>query len=215
MEIEPGSPRSLRTPRRSCAKTLLGETCDHRSRQPVDPETGEASRRRRAERGRGRAQRRRRRRAHPRGGAWRAARWRSQVQIDEIFNGFDEATRRNFQVWMKNAASGWTAGLDLNDSMGNIGPFSEDASDVLTTTAAPGGGAARGRAQHWRRLRGPDGGDQGARRGDRRLEPDVPRARVPRRSPRRHLPVLPTFEESRLARPPQSFAADAGRSSAT
>jgi ABC-type transporter Mla subunit MlaD len=57
-----------------------------------------------------------------------------QVQIDEIFNGFDEETRRNFQVWMQNSAIGVDGrGLDLNDSLGNIGPFSEDASDVLTT----------------------------------------------------------------------------------
>ena len=68
---------------------------------------------------------------------------------------------------MKNAVRVDGRGLDLNDSMGNIGPFSEDASDVLTT--ARGGGAARGRAQHWRRLRGPDGRRPGARRGDRRL----------------------------------------------
>jgi virulence factor Mce-like protein len=57
-----------------------------------------------------------------------------QVQIDEIFNGFDEETRRNFQLWMRNGAIAVDGrGLDLNDSFGNIGPFSEDASDVLAT----------------------------------------------------------------------------------
>jgi ABC-type transporter Mla subunit MlaD len=57
-----------------------------------------------------------------------------QVQIDEIFNGFDQETRDNFQLWMKNSAVGVDGrGLDLNDSLGNIGPFSEDASDVLGT----------------------------------------------------------------------------------
>ena len=68
------------------------------------------------------------------GGHLDSAQVAEQTQIDEIFNGFDEATRRNFQVWMKNSAIGVNGrGLDLNDSMGNIGPFSEDASDVLTT----------------------------------------------------------------------------------
>jgi phospholipid/cholesterol/gamma-HCH transport system substrate-binding protein len=68
------------------------------------------------------------------GGQLDSAQVAEQTQIDEIFNGFDEATRRNFQVWMKNSAIGVNGrGLDLNDSMGNIGPFSEDASDVLTT----------------------------------------------------------------------------------
>jgi virulence factor Mce-like protein len=57
-----------------------------------------------------------------------------QVQIDEIFKALDEETRQSFQLWMKNAGIAVDGrGLDLNDAFGNIGPFSEDASDVLAT----------------------------------------------------------------------------------
>jgi len=57
-----------------------------------------------------------------------------QVQIDEIFNALDEETRQAFQLWMRNAGIAVDGrGLDLNDAFGNIGPFSEDASDVLGT----------------------------------------------------------------------------------
>jgi phospholipid/cholesterol/gamma-HCH transport system substrate-binding protein len=57
-----------------------------------------------------------------------------QTQIDEIFNGFDQETRQAFQLWMKNAGIAVDGrGLDLNDAFGNIGPFAEDASDVLAT----------------------------------------------------------------------------------
>lgn len=57
-----------------------------------------------------------------------------QVQIDEIFAALDEETRQAFQLWMKNSGIGVNGrGLDLNDAFGNLGPFSEDASDVLAT----------------------------------------------------------------------------------
>jgi phospholipid/cholesterol/gamma-HCH transport system substrate-binding protein len=57
-----------------------------------------------------------------------------QVQIDEIFDALDEQTRQSFQLWMKNSAIAVDGrGQDLNDAFGNIGPFSEDASDVLGT----------------------------------------------------------------------------------
>lgn len=55
-----------------------------------------------------------------------------QTQIDEIFNGFDEETRESFQRWQQNSAVAiQDRGLDLNDSFGNLGPFLNDASDVL------------------------------------------------------------------------------------
>jgi ABC-type transporter Mla subunit MlaD len=57
-----------------------------------------------------------------------------QTQIDEIFNGFDEETRQAFQLWMKNTGIAVDGrGLDLNDAFGNVGPFAQDASDVLAT----------------------------------------------------------------------------------
>jgi ABC-type transporter Mla subunit MlaD len=57
-----------------------------------------------------------------------------QVQIDEIFNALDEDTRQAFQLWMRNSGIAINGqGQGLNDAFGNIGPFSEDASDVLAT----------------------------------------------------------------------------------
>src|SRR5688500_2861215 len=57
-----------------------------------------------------------------------------QVQTDEIFNALDEETRQSFQLWMKNAGIAIDGrGLDLNDAFGNVGPFSQDANDVLAT----------------------------------------------------------------------------------
>ena len=57
-----------------------------------------------------------------------------QVQIDEIFQALDEETRRSFQLWMKNAGIAIDGqGLSLNDAFGNLGPFSQDATDVLET----------------------------------------------------------------------------------
>ena len=57
-----------------------------------------------------------------------------QVQIDEIFQALDKETRQSFQLWMKNAGIAIDGrGLDLNDAFGNLGPFSEDATDVLGT----------------------------------------------------------------------------------
>ena len=70
----------------------------------------------------------------PEGGALEDTQVREQVQIDEIFKALDEETREAFQLWMKNSALAVDGqGLALNDAFGNLGPFSEDASDVLGT----------------------------------------------------------------------------------
>lgn len=54
------------------------------------------------------------------------------TQIDEIFNALDEETRTSFQNWQRNAAIGIEGrGLDLNDALGNLGPFITDASDTV------------------------------------------------------------------------------------
>lgn len=68
------------------------------------------------------------------GGHLESTQVQEQVQIDEIFKALDEETRQSFQLWMKNAAVAIDGrGLDLNDAFGNLGPFSQDASDVLST----------------------------------------------------------------------------------
>ncbi len=70
----------------------------------------------------------------PEGGHLESTQVADQTQIDEIFNGFDQETRQAFQLWMKNAGIAADGrGLDLNDAFGNVGPFAQDASDVLGT----------------------------------------------------------------------------------
>lgn len=60
-----------------------------------------------------------------------------QTQIDEIFNALDDETRRSFQRWLQNSAVAIQGrGLDLNDALGNLGPFLDDASEVVSTLRA-------------------------------------------------------------------------------
>jgi phospholipid/cholesterol/gamma-HCH transport system substrate-binding protein len=68
----------------------------------------------------------------PEGGHLAAGQVRDATQIDDIFNALDEQTRESFQRWQANAAIAIDGrGLDLNDSLGNLGPFIGDASDVV------------------------------------------------------------------------------------
>jgi ABC-type transporter Mla subunit MlaD len=70
----------------------------------------------------------------PEGGHLAQTQVQDQTQIDEIFQGFDEQTRQAFQSWMQNAGIAINGrGIDLNDALGNLGPFASDASDVLGT----------------------------------------------------------------------------------
>ncbi|HEY7266398.1 MAG TPA: MlaD family protein [Solirubrobacterales bacterium] len=70
----------------------------------------------------------------PEGGHLPQTQVQDQVQIDEIFQGFDQPTREAFQSWMQNAGIAINGqGLSLNDAFGNLGPFASDASDVLGT----------------------------------------------------------------------------------
>ena len=69
----------------------------------------------------------------PEGGTLPTTQTRSQVQIDEIFNALDEETRLAFSRWMRGSAESIRdRGLDLNDAIGNLGPFAGDASEVLS-----------------------------------------------------------------------------------
>ncbi len=70
--------------------------------------------------------------AIPEDGSLGISQTENQTQIDEIFNALDEQTRASFQRWQQNAAVAIQGrGQDLNDSFGNLGPFLDDASDVL------------------------------------------------------------------------------------
>ena len=54
------------------------------------------------------------------------------TQIDDIFNALDPETRNAFQQWQQGAAIAIKGrSLDLNDALGNLGPFLGDASNVL------------------------------------------------------------------------------------
>ena len=56
----------------------------------------------------------------------------ASVQLDEIFRAFDPRTRRAFQSWMEEQARGIDGrGKDVNDALGNLGPFAEEAADVV------------------------------------------------------------------------------------
>ena len=68
----------------------------------------------------------------PEGGHLDATQVRDTTQIDDIFNALDEETRESFQRWQANAAIAIDGrGVDVNDALGNLGPFIGDATDVV------------------------------------------------------------------------------------
>jgi virulence factor Mce-like protein len=70
--------------------------------------------------------------AVPEGGSLGLGQVQDQTQIDEIFNALDKETRTAFQQWQQGAAIAIRGrSLDLNDALGNLGPFLGDASNVL------------------------------------------------------------------------------------
>jgi phospholipid/cholesterol/gamma-HCH transport system substrate-binding protein len=73
--------------------------------------------------------------AVPEGGTLRTTQISPTVELDEIYRSFDPRTRRAFQVWMQSQAQAIKGrGRDINDALGNLGPFAEDASvavDIL------------------------------------------------------------------------------------
>jgi phospholipid/cholesterol/gamma-HCH transport system substrate-binding protein len=68
----------------------------------------------------------------PEGGTLGVSRTADATQIDEIFNALDRRTRTAFQRWLQGASVAIRGrGLDLNDALGNLGPFAADASKLL------------------------------------------------------------------------------------
>jgi ABC-type transporter Mla subunit MlaD len=54
------------------------------------------------------------------------------VELDEILRTFDPDTRAAFQEWMQTQAQAIGGhGRDLNDALGNLGPFAEDAAELV------------------------------------------------------------------------------------
>jgi phospholipid/cholesterol/gamma-HCH transport system substrate-binding protein len=66
------------------------------------------------------------------GGSLREGQVSDTVQLDEIFRTFDADTRQAFQTWMQEQGRGiGPYGRDVNDALGNLGPFAEDAARLV------------------------------------------------------------------------------------
>jgi phospholipid/cholesterol/gamma-HCH transport system substrate-binding protein len=71
-------------------------------------------------------------RAIPEGGTLGVSQTQEATQIDEIFNALDKRTRTAFQRWLQGAQVAIKGrSVDLNDALGNLGPFASDASTLL------------------------------------------------------------------------------------
>jgi phospholipid/cholesterol/gamma-HCH transport system substrate-binding protein len=56
----------------------------------------------------------------------------STVELDEILSSFDAKTRAAFQDWMQTQATAIRGrGQDLNDALGNLGPFADDTATLV------------------------------------------------------------------------------------
>jgi phospholipid/cholesterol/gamma-HCH transport system substrate-binding protein len=54
------------------------------------------------------------------------------VELDEILRTFEPETREAFQVWMQSQAAAIDGhGRDLNNALGNLGPFADDAAELV------------------------------------------------------------------------------------
>src|SRR3954447_9018911 len=54
------------------------------------------------------------------------------VELDEILRAFDPQTRAKFQDWMQTQSVAITGrGQDLNDALGNLGPFADDTATIV------------------------------------------------------------------------------------
>ena len=68
----------------------------------------------------------------PEGGSLAEGNVSETVELDEILRTFDPETRVAFQEWMQTQAEAIGGhGRDLNDALGNLGPFAEDAAELV------------------------------------------------------------------------------------
>jgi phospholipid/cholesterol/gamma-HCH transport system substrate-binding protein len=68
----------------------------------------------------------------PEGGSLPEGNVSEAVELDEILRTFDPDTRAAFQEWMQTQAQAIAGhGRDLNDALGNLGPFAEDAAVLV------------------------------------------------------------------------------------
>lgn len=70
----------------------------------------------------------------PEGGRLAAAQVSPTVELDEIYRAFDAKTRTAFRTWMATNAQALDGrGRDLNDALGNLAPFADQASQLVDT----------------------------------------------------------------------------------
>ena len=68
----------------------------------------------------------------PEGGRLGTAQVSETVELDEIFRAFDAETRQAFQTWaISQSQAVDKRARDLNDALGNLEPFAEDATAIL------------------------------------------------------------------------------------
>ena len=80
----------------------------------------------------------------PEGGRLAAAQVAETVELDEILRTFDPETRAAFQTWMQAQAEAIDGyGRDLNDALGNLGPFAEDAAELTDVLNRQEGAVSR------------------------------------------------------------------------
>jgi virulence factor Mce-like protein len=73
----------------------------------------------------------------PEGGRLADGRVKDTVQLDEIFDSLDPATRASFRTWQQELAKGIRGrGRDFNDALGTLPGFASDGSDVLNVLAS-------------------------------------------------------------------------------
>ena len=108
------------------------------------------------------------------GGRLRTSQVSPTVELDEIFRSFDPRTRQAFQMWMQTQAQAIKGhGRDINDALGNLGPFAEDASEAVDILNRQEAARAAADLQHRRRVRRADRARRPAARADRELQPRV------------------------------------------
>ena len=80
----------------------------------------------------------------PEGGRLPAGQVSPTVELDEIYRAFDAKTRTAFRTWMQTQAQAVEGrGQDLNDALGNLGPFADSGASIADTLNAQEG-AVRG-----------------------------------------------------------------------
>jgi len=80
----------------------------------------------------------------PEGGRLAAASVSPTVELDEIYRAFDPRTRAAFRTWMQTQAQAVEGrGRDLNEALGQLAPFAQEASEVVDVLNAQEGALRR------------------------------------------------------------------------